>query len=55
LFGPQARDQPALLLGTIGETVGLLDGQRAHRRRPATLACVGEGVLKSSKNNFSSI
>ena len=36
LFGPQACDQPALLLGTIGETIGLLDRQRAHRRRPAT-------------------
>ena len=55
LFRPQTGDQPALLLGTIGETVGLLDGQRAHRRRPATLACAGEGAAKSSKNSFSSI
>jgi len=55
LFGPQTRDEPALLLGAIGETMGQLDGQRAHRRRPATLACAGEGALCSSKNNFSSI
>jgi hypothetical protein len=55
LFGPEACDEPALLLRPIGEPVGLLDGQRAHRRRPATLACVGEGVEKSSKNSFSSI
>jgi hypothetical protein len=33
----------------------LLDRQSVHRRRPATLSCVGEGVAKSSKNNFSSI
>jgi len=44
LFGPETRDEPALLLGTIGETVGLLDGQRAQRRRPGVLGCVGEGV-----------
>jgi hypothetical protein len=55
LFGPEPRDEPALLLGAVGKTIGLLDGQPAHRRRPATLACVGEGVAKSSKNSFSSI
>ncbi len=55
LFGPQAGDQPALLLRAIGETISLLDRQSVHRRRPATLSCVGEGVAKSSKNNFSSI
>ena len=26
---------PALLLGTIGEAIGGLDGKQAHRRRPA--------------------
>jgi hypothetical protein len=44
LFRPQARDEPALLRGAIGKTVGLLDGQRAQRRRPGVLGCVGEGV-----------
>jgi hypothetical protein len=31
------------------------DGQPVHRRRPAILACVGEGAAESSKNSFSSI
>ncbi len=55
LLGPQAGDEPALLLGPIGKTVGLAYGEPLHRRRPATLACAGDEVAKSSKNSFSSI
>ena len=56
LFRPQPGDEPGLLLGAVGQTIGLFDGQPAHRRRPAaTLACVGDGVAKRSKNSFSSI
>ena len=55
LFGPQPGDEPALLLGPISQAVSLLDGQPAHLRRPAILACVGEGAAESSKNSFSSI
>ena len=44
LLGPQPGNEPALLLGTISETISQLDGERAHRRRPDPLGCVGEGV-----------
>ena len=37
LLGPQAGDQPALLLGALGEAPCGLDRQQAHRRRPRRL------------------
>ncbi len=46
LLGPEFGDEPTLLLRTVGEPIGLFDGQPAHRRRPATLSCVGAVVAE---------
>ena len=35
LLGPQVGDQPALILGTLGQAMGGDDGKRGHRRLPA--------------------
>src|SRR5208283_5263409 len=37
LLGPQPADEPALVLGAIGEAAGGLDRQQAHRRRPVAV------------------
>ena len=56
LLGPQPGDEPALVLGAIGEAPGGLDGQQAHRRRPAAaLASAAGGAAHVSRNSFSSI
>jgi hypothetical protein len=56
LLGPQPSDEPALLLGAIGEAPGGLDGKQAHRRRPAAaLVSATGGVAQVSRNSFSSI
>ena len=56
LLGPEAGDEPALVLGAIGEAPGGLDGQQVHRRRPAAaLAAAAGGAAHVSRNSFSSI
>ncbi len=55
-FGPQPIDEPALLLGAIGETPGRLDRKLGHRRRPITaLVSFAVGTPQVSKNSASSI
>ena len=55
-IGPQAGDQPMLLLGAIGEAMGRLDGKRGHRRRRiAALASPAVAAAQTSKNRVSSI
>ena len=55
-FRPQPIDEPALLLGAIGETPGRLNRKLAHRRRrPAALASFAAGTPQVSKNSVSSI
>ena len=51
LLGTQAVDQPALLLGALGETPRRLDRQQAHRRGSAALASVTGGA-QVSRNSF---
>ena len=47
LLGPQPSDEPALFLGAIGEAPSGLDGQQAHRRRPAAaLASAAGGAAR---------
>jgi hypothetical protein len=36
LVGPEVGDQPALILGSLGQAMRGDDGKRDHRRRPAT-------------------
>ena len=56
LFGPQPVDEPALLLGAVGEAPGRLDRKLAHRRRRlAALVSLAAGTAQVSKNSFSSI
>jgi hypothetical protein len=55
LLRPQARDQPAVLLGSLGETISGLDGQQAHRRARASLGSGTGGVAHISRNSFSSM
>ena len=56
LFRPQPIDEPALLLGAIGETPGRLDRKQAHRRRRiAALVSLAAGTPQVSKNSVSSI
>ncbi len=55
-FRPQSLDEPAVLLGAIGEVVGWLDRKRGHRRwRAVALVVFGVGMAKVSKNSVSSI
>ena len=56
LLRPQPGDEPALVLGAIGEAPGGLDGQQVHRRRAAAvLASAAGGAAHVSRNSFSSI
>jgi hypothetical protein len=56
LFGPQPLDEPALLLGSFGQTPGRLDRKLGHRRRrTAALVSPVAGMALTSKNNVSSI
>ena len=43
LLGPQPGDEPALFGGAIGEAVGGLDRQQAHRRRPVAVLVSAAG------------
>ena len=55
-FRPQPVDEPAPLLGAIGETPGRLDRKLGHRRRRiAALVSLGAGTAQVSKNSVSSI
>ena len=54
LLGPQRGDEPALLVGAFGETMGGRDRQQGHRRRPA-MALVSAGGKQVSRKSFSSI
>ena len=55
-FRPQPVDEPALLLGAIGEAPGRLDRKLAHRRRRiAALVSFAAGTAQVSKNSVSSI
>ena len=54
-FGPQFLDQPALLLGSFGETPGRLDWKLGHRRRIGALVWPVAGTAQISKNSVSSI
>ena len=54
--GPQPIDEPALLLGTIGEAPGWLDRKLGHRRRRiAALVSLAAGTAQVWKNRVSSI
>ena len=55
LLGPQGGDEPALVLGAIGEAPGGLDRQQAHRRRPVAVLVSAGGGEHVSRNSFSSI
>ena len=55
LFGPQAGDQPTMLLRALGETIRGFDWKQAHLRRPAILGSATGGVAQVSRNSFSSI
>ena len=53
---PQPLDEPALLLGAIGEAPGRLDRKLGHRRRRiAALVSFAAGRPQVSKNSVSSI
>ena len=55
-LGPQPLDEPAPLLGSLGETPGRLDRKLRHRRRRvAALASLAAGTAQTSKNKSSSI
>ena len=55
-FRPQALDEPALLLGAIGEAISRLDRKLAHRRRRITaLVSLAAGTAQVSKNSVSPI
>ena len=55
-FGPQAIDEPALLLGAVGEAPGRLNRKLGHRRRRlAALVSFGAVTAQISKNRVSSI
>ena len=55
LLGPEPRDQPAMLLGTLGETPCGLDREKAHRRCLAVFISGTGGAAQVSRNSFSSI
>ena len=55
LLGPQAGDQPAVLLGALGEAPCGLDRQQAHRRRADAALVSVTGGAQVSRNSFSSI
>ena len=59
LLGPQPGDEPAMLIGALGQTIGGLDGQHAHQRLIARcragLASGGGGAAHISRNSFSSM
>ena len=55
LLGPQGGDEPALVLGAIGEAPGSLDRQQAHPRRPVAVLISAGGGAHVSRNSFSSI
>src|SRR4051794_14659275 len=56
LLRPESVDEPAPLLGRIGETPGRLDRKLGHRRRRmAALAWLTSGAAQVSKNSASSI
>ena len=55
LLGPQAGDEPAMLLAALLEAPGRLDGQQRHRAVPdAALVSVTGGAVVS-RNSFSSM
>ena len=56
LVGPQAGNQPVLLLRAIGEAMSGLDRQRGHRRRRiGALESPAVAAAHTSKNKVSSI
>jgi len=59
LVGPQSCDEPAMLLGALGQAPGGLDGQHAGQRAVARcragLASDDGGVAHISRNSFSSM
>ena len=56
ILGPQLIDQPAPLLGRLGETPGRLNRKLRHRRRRiAALVSPAAGTALTSKNSVSSI
>ena len=56
LLGPQLINQPAPLLGSLGETPSWLNRKLGHRRRRlAALASLAAGMAQTSKNSVSSI
>ncbi len=56
LFRPQPLDEPAPLVGRLGETPGRLDRKLGHRRRRvAALASLAAGAAQTSKKSVSSI
>ena len=56
VLGPELIDQPAPLVGSLGETPGRLDRKLGHRRRRvAALASLAAGAAQTSKNSVSSI
>ncbi len=55
-LGPQLIDEPAPLLGSLGETPGRLDRKLRHRRRRVVaLVSAAAGMAQTSKNSVSSI
>jgi hypothetical protein len=55
-FRPQPVDEPASLLGAVGESPGRLDRKQGHRRRRiAALVSLVVGTAQTSKNSVSSI
>src|SRR4249920_396308 len=56
LFRPQPLNEPASLLGSLGETPGRLNRKLGHRRRRiAALVSFAVGTAQISKNSVSSI
>jgi hypothetical protein len=59
LLRPQPGDEPAMLIGALGQTPGGLDGQHAHQRFIARcragLASGCGGGAHISRNSFSSM
>ena len=59
LLRPQPGDEPAMLVGALGQAIGGLDGQHAHERLIARcragLASGCGGAAHISRNSFSSM
>jgi hypothetical protein len=55
LLGPQAGNEPAMLLLALGEAPCGLDGQEAHRRRADAALVSAAGGAQVSRNSFSSM